>query len=81
MASEPPLLKRSATPLKRSSGSGVITAVAVAAVLMIGIQLGGVPWRYRKQLWQLQGVLVGAVVGYVVGRLSVGADRQEPPGG
>jgi uncharacterized membrane-anchored protein YhcB (DUF1043 family) len=43
--------------------------LAVAAALVVGLQLGGLPWRYRKQLWQLQGVLVGAALGYLIGRL------------
>lgn len=54
--------------LSRADGS--VAAVALAVVLVIGIQLGGVPWRYRKQLWQLQGACIGALVGYLVGRLS-----------
>lgn len=53
-------------------GLGMGTAIGLALVLMLGIQLGGVPWRYRKQLWQLQGALAGAVVGYLVGRFSAG---------
>ena len=48
---------------------GALTAALVVA-LVVGIQLGGVPWRYRKQLWQLQGAIAGAVAGYLVGRWS-----------
>ena len=55
----------------KALGSGT-AAVSLVLALVIGMQLGGVPWRYRKQLWQLQGALVGAVVGYVLGRLSGG---------
>jgi hypothetical protein len=53
-------------------GGGSVAAVALALALVVGIQLGGVPWRYRQQLWQLQGAAIGAVVGYLVGRLSAG---------
>jgi hypothetical protein len=53
-------------------GGGSVAAVALALALVVGIQLGGVPWRYRKQLWQLQGAAIGAVVGYMVGRLRAG---------
>jgi hypothetical protein len=52
-----------------SRGKGGLIAVLLVAVV-VGIQLGGVPWRYRKQLWQLQGAVAGAVVGYLVGRWS-----------
>ena len=38
--------------------------------VLVGIQLGTIPWRYRRQIWQLQGFLLGAAVGYVVGRFS-----------
>ena len=55
--------------LARASG---ITAIGLALALVIGIQLGGIPWRYRKQLWQLQGAAIGALVGYLVGRLDRG---------
>lgn len=52
-------------------GGAAITATAVITVaVIIGMQLGGVPWRYRRQIWQLQGAVLGAMVGYVVGRLS-----------
>ena len=61
----------------RALGSGT-AAVSLVLALVIGMQLGGVPWRYRKQLWQLQGALVGAVVGYVLGRLSGGGDENKP---
>ncbi|SBO44347.1 hypothetical protein [Cyanobium sp. NIES-981] len=57
--------------LGRTVGAG-----ALALALVVGIQLGRVPWRYRRQILQLQGFLLGAVVGYVVGRLDRG---QQPP--
>jgi hypothetical protein len=43
--------------------------VLLAGVLLVGIQLGGLPWRYRQQLWQLQGAVLGFLVGFGVGRL------------
>ena len=49
--------------------SAKIIIVFVVA-LLIGMQLGGVPWRYRKQIWQLQGALVGVVAGLAIGRLN-----------
>ena len=61
----------------KALGSGT-AAVSLVLALVIGMQLGGVPWRYRKQLWQLQGALVGAVVGYVLGRLSGGDEDNKP---
>ena len=53
----------------RKPSQGALVAVLLVA-LLVGIQLGGVPWRYRKQIWQLQGAIAGAVVGYLVGRWS-----------
>jgi len=47
-------------------------AVLLALMLLVGIQLGGLPWRYRQQLWQLQGAVLGALVGFGLGRLSRG---------
>lgn len=38
---------------------------------MIGVQLGGLPWRFRREIWQIQGVVVGLALGVVIGRLSV----------
>ena len=53
-------------------GAGSVAAVGLALAVVIGIQLGGIPWRYRQQLWQLQGAAIGAVMGYLMGRLSAG---------
>ncbi len=62
-------------PAKRDSPGGRLgwmegggLTVLLVVALLIGLQLGGVPWRYRKQLWQLQGGVVGALVGYGMGR-------------
>lgn len=73
-----PLQTASRSGRLRRVGRGVIWLSVVAAML-VGIQLGGVPWRYRKQLWQLQGLLVGAAVGYLIGRLDRGESGQGPP--
>ena len=70
MSPEAPIEPRRAGRLRWPGGGGGLAAVTLALAVVIGIQIGGVPWRYRKQLWQLQGVVLGAVVGYVVGRLS-----------
>ena len=63
-------------PLRRMAGrlfngGAVLSAVvAISLAVVIGIQLGGIPWRFRRQMWQLQGALMGAALGFVVGRLS-----------
>lgn len=49
---------------------GAFLAVGLVLALGAGTQLGAIPWRYRKQIWQLQGALAGAVVGFALGRLS-----------
>ena len=52
-------------------GGGALTAgVVITLAVVIGIQLGGIPWRFRRQMWQLQGAMIGAALGFVVGRLS-----------
>jgi hypothetical protein len=66
---EDPLTPRRSEELRQTSGRN-LAVLALATSLVIGIQLGAIPWRYRKQLWQLQGALVGVVVGFVAGRLA-----------
>ena len=41
----------------------------LAIAVVVGIQLGSIPWRYRRQILQLQGFVAGALAGYVLGRL------------
>ena len=43
---------------------------SIAFALFIGIQLGAIPWRYRKHFWQIQGGVIGIVIGYAIGRFS-----------
>ena len=63
-------------PLRRmagrlfNGGAVLMPAVVISLAVVIGIQLGGIPWRFRRQMWQLQGALMGAGVGFVLGRLS-----------
>ena len=63
-------------PLGLIEGGGLVVLLMVA--LFIGLQLGGVSWRYRKQLWQLQGGVVGALVGYGMGRWMKGSADRKP---
>lgn len=53
---------------------GRLVGLVLIGAVIVGIQLGALPYRYRKQLWQLQGAAVGVVVGYVIGRFSRPAD-------
>jgi hypothetical protein len=53
-------------PVGRARTVG-IAALVIAVV--VGVQLGRIPLRYRRQIWMLQGFLAGGLVGYVVGRL------------
>jgi hypothetical protein len=46
---------------------------------MLGIQIGAVHWRYRRQIWQLQGLMAGLAIGYVVGRVGGGRQDDTPP--
>ncbi len=56
-------------------------AVGMALALMVGIQLGALPWRYRRELWQAQGLAIGGVIGvgigFAAGRLT--ANRSHRP--
>ena len=52
-------------------------ALVLLAALVVGIQLGAIPWRYRKQIWQLQGALVGLAAGFALGRISAGGAPPE----
>lgn len=56
---------------------GLSITIPLILALIIGIQLGGIPWRYRRQLWLLQGFALGAVAGYVAGRFSRSSQRDE----
>ena len=49
--------------------------LVLLVMLVVGLQLGALPWRLRKQMWQLQGALAGGAVGVVVG-LAIGRRRQ-----
>jgi hypothetical protein len=64
--------RSSAGGLGRSLGTG-----ALVIAVVVGIQLGSIPWRYRRQIWKLQGFLLGGLVGYVVGRLSAASPNDQ----
>ncbi len=61
--------------LARNLGVG-----SLLVALVVGVQLGSLPWRYRRELWQLQGFAMGALLGYVVGRLSGRVGQSGSPG-
>ena len=44
--------------------------LAVGLSLIVGLQLGALPWRFRREIWQVQGALLGLAVGVVIGRIS-----------
>ena len=46
-------------------GGGLMLVLGLT--LVVGLQLGALPWRFRRQMWQLQGALAGGVAGVVVG--------------
>lgn len=58
-------------------GGGVLT-LAISLSLLVGLQLGGLPWRMRRDFLRLQGALVGGLVGVLVG-YGVGRRSSEPP--
>ena len=70
--------RATAGPIRAARGKGSRVAWAsLGAAILIGIQLGAMPWRYRKEMWQLQGGLAGALVGFWVGRVTRKQRRDE----
>ena len=67
-------LKRPGVSRWRSLGWGTVLALLV--VLLIGIQLGRLPFRYRHSLWQLQGAALGGVIGFALGQVSARIGRR-----
>ncbi len=59
-----PLRPDRSRPSKPIAASLVLVVVVT---LLVGLQLGAVPWRFRRQMLQLQGALAGGAVGMVVG--------------
>jgi hypothetical protein len=53
---------------------GALALVALAAVLFLGLGLGGVTFRYRREILLLQGafagIVTGGLIGYVAGWLN-----------
>jgi hypothetical protein len=58
-------------------GGGVL-AISLSMALLVGMQLGGLPWRMRREFLRLQGALVGGVVGLMVGYV-IGRTSSDPP--
>jgi hypothetical protein len=52
--------------------------VALVLALVVGMQLGSIPWRFRREIWRLQGFLLGGLAGYVLGRLNDTGGRKDP---
>jgi sulfite exporter TauE/SafE len=66
--------------LARSNGVNLVRLFGLGSLviaLVVGIQLGSIPWRYRRQIWQVQGFLLGAVAGYVLGRLNESPGKKD----
>lgn len=66
------LQRRDASPPPRRGGARLGAALVVGLALVVGIQIGAIPWRFRREIWQLQGAAVGLVVGYLLGRANRG---------
>lgn len=81
-ASSPPQRQPPKPSLERGGGIGSFVSggghvVTLALALVIGLQLGAIPWRFRREVWQLQGALAGGLVGYLVGRAMGRGQRDE----
>ena len=82
MASLLPPPNRPPKPAQNSRGSWAIVsgsglAVTLALAVVVGLQLGALPWRFRKEIWQLQGAVAGGLVGYLVGWSVARSSRRE----
>lgn len=60
-ANRPPTASQRIDLFKRNGSGGLVLAV------VIGLQLGALPWGFRRQMFQLQAALAGGLVGFVVG--------------
>jgi F0F1-type ATP synthase assembly protein I len=72
----PPPANRRSSRLIKPSANPITLGLAVMLALMIGLQIGALPWRYRREIWQIQGAVVGLALGVLIGRFS--AQRPEP---
>ena len=67
---QPPPATRRSTRWIRKSANPIGLGLAVMLALTIGVQLGAMPWRFRREIWQLQGAVVGVALGVLIGRFS-----------
>ena len=67
---QPPPATRRSTRWIRKSANPIGLGLAVMLALTIGVQLGTMPWRFRREIWQLQGAVVGVALGVLIGRFS-----------
>ncbi|MEB3208101.1 MAG: hypothetical protein VKK63_04215 [Synechococcus sp.] len=65
----PPATRRSARWIRKSANP-IGLGLAVMLALTIGVQLSAIPWRFRREIWQLQGAVVGVALGVLIGRFS-----------
>ena len=54
--------------LIQRSSSPITLGLAIGLALLVGLQLGALPWRYRREIWQIQGAVVGIAIGVMIGR-------------
>ena len=57
-------------PQRKQQPGPMTFGLAVGLALLVGLQLGALPWRFRREIWQVQGAVVGLAVGVVIGRLT-----------
>jgi hypothetical protein len=74
---KPTVVPLSQEPRPRHALARNLSVGSLLVALVVGMQLGSIPWRYRREIWQFQGFAVGALVGYLAGRL--GVSRQISP--
>ncbi|MFN6134626.1 MAG: hypothetical protein ACK46L_17285 [Synechococcaceae cyanobacterium] len=66
----PPRLSQTRGSINPGFGRvGLGAAAGLALALLLGIQLGALHWRFRKEIWQAQGAIMGLVAGFAIGRL------------
>ena len=62
--------KQHSSPTATGLRNNLGLALAIGLSLLIGLQLGALPWRFRREMLQLQGGLVGLAIGFALGRLT-----------
>lgn len=54
-----------------------LSITGLLITLLVGIHLGGLQHRFRRDYWRMQGLLAGVLIGYVLARVSSGGNSSD----